>query len=137
MRLGDNVFPVRIDRLTGEVHSLYPEWADPMELPKSAQTRVTLTTIRARDGVFFRIDNGSKWSIEEIKVYVGAIDRPDQDASLADVLRNSGVYRLEGAVVDPLSNGTATVAIDFDLLPDTTDWQWRIVSIKGRPPTKK
>lgn len=139
MKVGNNVSPVRIDRLTGrtEVLSLSSGWHQlgvnrldaSIKLPDSELSKLTGKASITDQRIECDIYNGSNWTVSEVTVKI-TIKNPDGTEDLTREYRLTPQYIGNCA---PLTSRTFDADLGFSLKEKQT-FSLNIVSAKG---TKK
>jgi uncharacterized protein (DUF111 family) len=138
MKLRDNDFPVRTDRLSGKSEFLTPGgWTviadaveskkSPTELPSEQVGMLTGQATITGSSVEVHVYNGSHWTASEITVLLTVVDAQNNQVL-------SRAYSLIPQDVDstPQSDSVFHNSLGFALEKGQT-WTWSITGAKGRP----
>jgi hypothetical protein len=138
LKIGENSFPIRIDRFSGNTEVFYPSGWVKRE-SRVAQPDValgpwevaTLQTTGEMDLNSTRVQvyNGSKYKISEMSVSISAFDDKHNALITNRIYRLTPAYPLSD--LSPQSSGefSATTGLNFRS-PQT--WEYSVVGAKGR-----
>jgi hypothetical protein len=138
LKVGQNEFPVRTDRVTGITEVFYPggwvkrEPSPPsppqIDVPPSELAKLS-TTARDNYGLLeVETYNGSGYRISEILVTISVYDAKHTPIIDRRVYRLTPSY--PSSALDPLSSGKFSATVGFDIEPAET-WEFWLTSAKG------